>query len=108
MRLTELFKSAEPLVENVECGAVADADAVIVAKCDARHCCYTVTCEQLVTEIDGCQAKVSGVYQTIKRTLGLDYFDVVDRAEATVHKLATHIILGIQILDEACAIGKGG
>jgi len=40
---TKLLKTSESFMEDVEGRAIADADAVIVAKSDAWNGCYTVS-----------------------------------------------------------------
>jgi len=76
----ELFEAREAFVEDVEGGAVAEADALVVAEGDAGDGGDLVAGEELVTEVHGLDAHLAGVNEEVEGSLRLDDADVVDRA----------------------------
>lgn len=51
MLAAELLEASEAFVENVECGAVAETDAVVATESDARNGGHLVAREQFIAEI---------------------------------------------------------
>ena len=48
---TEFLESGNSFVEHIKSGAVADADTMVITKCNTWDCSHTVAVEQLVTKI---------------------------------------------------------
>ena len=61
----ELFEACEAFVEDIEGGAVAEADALVVAEGDAGDGGDLVAGEQLVAEVHGLEAHLAGVNEKV-------------------------------------------
>ena len=48
---TEFLESGNSFVEHIKSGTVADADTVVITKCNTWDCSHTVAVEQLVTKV---------------------------------------------------------
>ena len=78
MGFAEFLKACQSLVKDVQCGAVAYPDTVVVTECDTRHGCYAVAVQQLVAEVDGCESELLGIDEEVECALWLGYLDVGD------------------------------
>ena len=100
MFATELLEAGQPFVEDIQRGAVAEADALVVTEGDAGHGSHFVAGEKLVAEIHRFQAHFTGVHEEVKRAHGLDDADVVDRLETGEHELALDVVFSTEVFDE--------
>ena len=100
MLAAELLEAGQALVEDVQRGAVAQADAFIISEGDTRHRSHLVAGEQLVAQIEGLEAHAAGVNEEVKRTLRLHHPDVRNRLEAGIDELAADIVFTAQVFDE--------
>ena len=108
MLAAELLEAGETLVEDVQRGAVAEADAFVVAEGDAGDGGDLVAGEELVAEIQRFQTHFARVDKEIERSLWLDDPDVIDRLETGEHELALDVILAAEVFDEALVTLQGG
>ena len=107
MLAAELLEAGESLVEDVQRGAVAEADALVVAEGDAWDGGDLVAGKQLVTKIQRFQTHLAGVDEEVERAEWLDDADVIDRLETGEHELALDVILATQVFDEALIALEG-
>ena len=100
MLAAELLEAGEAFVEDVERGAVAQADAFVATEGDAGDGGDLVAGEQFVAKIHRLQSHGTGVNEEVKRALWLDDPDVVDGLEAGKHELPLDVILAAEVFDE--------
>ena len=87
MLAAELLEARQSFVEDVKRGAIAEADAFVVAEGDAGNGGDLVAGEKLVAEVHRLETHFAGVHEEVKRSLWLDDADVRDRFEASKHEL---------------------
>ena len=100
MLAAKLLEAGQSFIEDIQRGAVAEADAVVVAEGDTGDGGDLVAREQFVAEVDRLQAGVAGVNEEIERAFRFNHADVRDSLETREHELAFHVVFATEVFDE--------
>ena len=84
MRLAEFFKAVQRFLQDVQRGAVADTNALVIAEGDAGNGGHLVAFQELVAQVQGGEAQLAGVHKEVEGALGFHDADVRDGAEAGI------------------------
>ena len=107
MLAAELLEACQALVEDVQRGAIAQADALVVAEGDAWNSGDLVAGEEFVAEIHRLKAGISRVNKEVEGAQWLHDADVVNGLEASQHELPLDIVFATEVFDEGLVPFQG-